>query len=210
MKRERLIATAVACSLASLVVTATAGPAYAVTNTPYTGAFVTGPNCEGGSHFWWSSSILPIVTGGDYTGHEVYNMKETDLCNDTSEYVWTDPGGVDTTWVWVEGTGVGDLSVAGLDCYVWVYIPSENAGAPSARYDIWATNDYGLSEVNPPAGWHWLFWPGHNIDQQTTTGWVFLGQHPVGNYTNIAVTLTNRDTAGWEIGAGSVAFDCVS
>ena len=195
---------------AVLMAASTALPAGAVGNSPDKDSIVAGPNCDGGARFSWSSSIYPNNTHGDYAGYNPYNVSQSgDLCNTTSEYVWTDQNNVDTTWLWYEGTASGDGSVAGRDCYVWLYIPTQDAGAPSARYDVWATDDYGLSEVNPPAGWHWLFWPGHNVDQNTTSGWIYIGQHTMGNYPDVVVTLTNKDTANWKIGAGSVAFHCI-
>lgn len=192
---------------AALMAAATAMPAGAVTNIPDTGSIVTGPNCPTG--YWWNGSIYPNPTGGDYQGFEVYGERISGNCDSQSDYVWTDQSVVDDTFMWSVGSAEGDGSVAGKDCYIWLYIPSENAGAPSVRYDVWATDDYGLGEVDPPSGWHWLFWPGHYIDQNTTSGWVYIGQHSVGNSPDIVVTMTNKDTAGWEIGAGSVAFHCV-
>ena len=121
----------------------------------------------------------------------------------------TDQSQADITWIWGEGTAFGDSSVAGDTCYVWAYIPSENAGAPNARYDIWAATNLEIGEVNGPAGWHWLFWSGRNINQESTTGWIYFGEASVGNYPNIAITLTNEATANWDIAAGSVAIHCV-
>jgi hypothetical protein len=193
---------------ASLIAAATAMPAGAVTNVPDRDSTVAGPNCPG-NNFFWNGGIWPSYGGGNYTGYQVYNNRQAGWCDSTSEYVWTDQSYADDTFMWTTGSLSGDGSVAGRDCYVWVYVPSEDAGAPHARYDVWATDDYGLSEVNPPEGWHWLFWPGHTIDQNSTSGWVYIGQAQMGDYPDIVVTMTNQDTAGWEIGAGSVAFHCV-
>jgi len=86
-------------------------------------------------------------------------------------------------------------------CSFDAYIPTKNAGVPNARYDFWGIDSNGT--------YHWLGWPGHGIDQQTSSGWLRLATNVgVHGYKRFAVVLSNQGTAGWYVGAGDGRFMC--
>jgi hypothetical protein len=180
------------------------GPASAATNTPDYGSWVTGPDCGGiGDHWGINAVDWPLWTVGDYDGFIVYGNKLSSRCDLMTGYFYTTTQPSYDTFSWSYGKqsyGGGDGSVAGKTCYVWAYIPTSGAGAPHARYDVWGLQ--GLTQ-------HWLFWPGRTIDQETTSGWIYLGEHAMGSNDTVVVTLGNHDsTPGQDVGAGAMAFHC--
>jgi hypothetical protein len=73
------------------------------------------------------------------------------------------------------------------------------AFTPHARYDVW-----GFQGTNQ----NWRFWAG--LNQNNVSGWIYLGDHGMGSNNTILVTLNNHaPSAGWELGAGAMAFECV-
>jgi hypothetical protein len=201
---KRITRTIAAATAAlGLLATIQAGAANAVTNTPSKGSYVAGPGCDGGSHFGWSGGpdwLYPNPVG-DYTGSLVYGFPETGTCANQTYYAYTTQGPANYQFYWFYGVANGDLSVAGLTCYVWAYIPSMYAVAYDALYRVHGADSNGnIGSL--------LF--THTVNQNPISGWVYLGEHAMGGYDTVAVELNNQDAShpGRQIGVGAMAFEC--
>jgi lysophospholipase L1-like esterase len=177
-------------------------PAFAVSNTPANGSIVVGPGCNAIEK---SVGAQPsYIAAGDYTGHTTYGDSSTPLCTDTTFYILDVSGSATSTfeWIWGSPTFTNIPNLEGQNCGVWTYIPTTDAGDRHARYDIWG--------ITPSGTRNWLFWPGKTIDQENTSGWIYLGSHAMGGNAQIEVTLGNSDptSPGWYTGAGDMAFSC--
>lgn len=205
----RVIATAttmaIVASAAIAVVGLSAPAALAASNTPPGGSHVPGPGCGTyqGTGFWVEGATPSLVNSGDYTGNVVYGNTSTPACVNTTAYILDVAGNATSTFVWEYGANQSSsVNVQGDNCSAWAYIPTVDAGDQHARYDMWGVTSTGVR--------HWLSWPGHTVDQETTSGWIYLGSAATGGYATFAVTLTNSDPAspGWYTGAGAMAISC--
>ena len=186
-------------------VTARNATAAAVSNTPPSGSHVSGAGCGAyqGAGAWEEGAAPSLVNSGGYTGNVLYGNTSTPKCNNATWYILDVAGTATATFAWEYGAvQSSSVNVAGDSCSAWAYIPTADAGDRDARYDFWGVTSTSVR--------HWLAWPGHTVDQQNTSGWVYLGAATTGGYATFAVTLSNSDPAnpGWDTGAGAMAISC--
>jgi hypothetical protein len=205
-RRRRLAHLATVSLVAAAVGLLPATAAHATSNTPATGSDVVGPGCgaDGIGVFLASGTSPNTVNAGDYTDFTKFNVSSSPRCTNTTWYVLDKSGSATTTFEWWYGLDTFNRTpnIAGDSCTMWAYIPTADAGDRDARYDVWGETPSGTMQ--------WLFWPGHTIDQENTSGWVLLGTHSMGPDATAEVTLNNSDNAnpGWYTGAGAMAFSC--
>jgi hypothetical protein len=89
-RRRAVVAAALTAALAAgmlAAVAAPAGTAYAVSNTPATGADVVGPGCgaSGIGVFLASGSTPSTVNSGDCTGHNRYGDSSSPTCTKAND-----------------------------------------------------------------------------------------------------------------------------
>lgn len=168
---------------------------------PSAGAVVIGPGCTNTNQYnYGASGSWSNVGSGDYTGSGVYGQNSSRSCTGSTSYT-LDQSTQTAQFRWHLKTfcATGCTSVP---CKIWVYIPTVDAGDWDARYDFWADDGYGNLT--------WLAWPGGNVNQESNSGWAYLGQVTVGNTHILTISLSNQDAAkpGWYAGAGDVAVSC--
>jgi hypothetical protein len=200
MKLRHLFAPLAIMAASTLPVALPGEPSFAAT-TPSSGAFVIGPGCfnVNFNHDSWDTHGTWTQAGGDYTGSFLIGGGGSPNCSGVSYY--TLDGATSTAlfrWHFEVDTGLD-----GISCHMWAYIPTQNAGDHNARYDFYADDGSG--------GLQWIGWPGHTINQQTTSGWTDLGgvNVPPSTYL-LTVILNNQDSKspGWYAGAGDIAVAC--
>ena len=183
-------------------------PASAATVGEPPGQVTLGPGCPtvNPNHDDWDTHLSWAQAGGDYIGPDADRLEPGSYfegnCNGTTMYI-LDQATQTAVFRWHLDTGLFDPLGGGLSCHLWAYIPSQFAGDRHARYDFWADDAAGHLS--------WLGWPGHTIDQETTSGWTDLGGVNVPALTNLlTVTLSNMDSLnpGWYAGAGDLSATC--
>src|SRR5260370_40803561 len=102
------------------------------------------------------------MNDGDYVGPDPFLASD---CNGHTDWAWT--GNNSTTYEWIIS---GTHNTNAVKCTVWTYIPTDHGGAYAARYDIWWRDSSN--------NWHWLAWPGHDVDQESLSGWYPIS-HPL-------------------------------
>jgi hypothetical protein len=196
LRRRRTVAAAAV----SLLLTASAGiagtgPAHAAST------YIWGPGCPydnstqavwdldygstGGS---WSS-----LSYGDWTGAGFF----VGNCSGTTIYAWNTAA---SQYQWT----IDPIEDVGARCTIDAYIPTANAGAYAVRYDFWWLDYSGV--------WHWLAWPGHDIDQEALSSWnqIMYG-FTMPSAAEFKVTMhvdTAQDSQNRYLGAGDMELQC--
>jgi hypothetical protein len=133
------------------------------------------------------------INDGDYKGDGLLGP-----CNGQTMWGWN---GTSERFEWLTNA----FDFLGKRCTIRAYIPTDHAGVYDARYDFWWRDTGG--------SWHWLAWPGHDIDQQDNSGWLQI-MYPFTMPTNLdtfAITLrddTAKDAHWRYMGAGDMSLDC--
>jgi hypothetical protein len=153
-----------------------------------------GPDTGGSasSGWLWSSS-------GGYNSNDVIGSSSSPTCSGGFAYKLSVSGSNTFSVDWTYGTQYH--SVAGKTCKYWAYIPSNHAGAPNAKYFVFA-----WSPTDPS---HYMF--NTLVNQETTTGWKYLGSAviPSGHYaTDVRLDNSEPSSPGWDVAFDAVAFHC--
>lgn len=171
------------------------GPGCANDNIPFSQAPVElDDNPTGGSWTHYSgldsSGNKPDFAGSGALGG----------CDGSIEYAWN---GTSESFQWLIPNSPAYLPY-GASCTIDAYIPTIYAGVYAARYDFWWADASG--------NWHWLAWPGHDVDQEALSGWnqiMYPFTMPLA--TEFKITLhddTANDSAWRYLGAGDMRLNC--
>jgi hypothetical protein len=153
----------------------------------------------------WDTHLAWSTAGGDYIGpdaDQASGFYEGNCSSGSSGYI-LDQATETAVFRWhLDLNHVYSYDTFGQSCHLWAYVPSEFAGDRHARYDFWADDQSGHLT--------WMGWPGHTVDQDTTSGWVDLGGVNVSPGLALTVTLSNKDSVspGWYAGAGDLSAAC--
>jgi hypothetical protein len=173
---------------------------------------VWGPGCSNDNTVFTEAPVELDYgpTGGTWTGYSGLdaNGNKPDFsgtgslgsCSGSIEYAWN---GASDTFQWLIPNSAAYLP-AGSSCTIDAYIPTIDAGVYAARYDFWWADASG--------NWHWLAWPGHDVDQQALSGWnqiMYAFTMPAA--AEFKITLkddTANDSASRYLGAGDMELNC--
>ncbi|HEX6467604.1 MAG TPA: hypothetical protein VF069_00805 [Streptosporangiaceae bacterium] len=163
------------------------------TNPNFPGELDYGPT--GGT--WWH------YTGLDANGKnpDFSGSGRLGACDGSIYYAWN---GTAENYQWVIRDAFGFIA-PGSRCTIDAYIPTSNAGVYAARYDVW------WQDINN--SWHWLAWPGHDIDQEHSSGWtsIMSAFTFTSSMVNFRITLhddTANDVSWRYMGAGDMRLNC--
>lgn len=173
---------------------------------------IWGPGCSG------DNTPIPTApveldygaTGGSWTGYSGLdaNGHKPDYtgsgalgtCGGSIAYAWN---GTSESYQWLIPSN-GAYLPEGSSCTIDAYIPTIDAGVYAARYDFWWADFSG--------NWHWLAWPGYDVDQEALSGWTqIMYSFTMPAASEFKITLrddTAKDSSWRYLGAGDMKLNC--